>query len=119
MREIAMETKEKIPRNFDIADGYNLFRERIDTVIYEYRTKTAITYMLDNNTDKKWSFDEVGKILSNRQIQLKKLGYKQGDRISVISPHSPYGVLTGLALAYVGITAVRQVIHTMMYRNEL
>lgn len=112
-----MATKEKIQKNLDIADGYNLFRERIDTVIYEYRTKTAITYMLDNKTDKKWSFDEVGKILSNRQIQLKKLGYKQGDRIAVISPHSPYGVLTGLALAYVGITSV--LIDASLPRNEI
>lgn len=82
------------------------FKKKIEYITERYSGKTAITYMTENGTDITFSFKDVYNIILETQSVLQKSGIVCGDRAAIITPHSPYGVMAGLALAYSNVTAV-------------
>lgn len=82
------------------------FKKKIEYITDRYSEKTAITYMTENGTDVIFSFKDVYNIILETQSVLQKSGVVCGDRAAIITPHSPYGVMAGLALAYSNVTAV-------------
>lgn len=82
------------------------FKKKIDCIIERYSEKTAITYITENGIDIIFSFKDVYNIIVETQSVLQKSGVVCGDRAAIITPHSPYGVMAGLALAYSNVTAV-------------
>lgn len=82
------------------------FKKKIEYITDRYSEKTAITYMTENGTDIIFSFRYVYNIILETQSVLHKSGVVCGDRAAIITPHSPYGVMAGLALAYSNVTAV-------------
>lgn len=82
------------------------FKKKIDCIIERYSEKTAITYITENGINIIFSFKDVYNIIVETQSVLQKGGVVCGDRAAIITPHSPYGVMAGLALAYSNITAV-------------
>ena len=40
------------------------------------------------------------------ESKLQRIGVGKADRVAIITPHSPHGVIAGVALAYIGCTAV-------------
>ena len=89
-----------------LTDGYDHFTERIDTVIDKYRGKRAFTFIRNDKTKNYVTFSDVGEFLKSSKEIFKYIGLKQGDRVALICPHSPYVAFTGIALAYSGITIV-------------
>lgn len=82
------------------------FKKKLEYITDCYSKKTAITYMKENGADNIFSFKDVYNIIVETQSVLQKSGVVCGDRAAIITPHSPYGVMAGLALAYSNITAV-------------
>lgn len=82
------------------------FKKKIEYIAERYSEKTAITYMTENGTDITFSFKDVYNIIIETQSVLQKSGVVCGDRAAIITPHSPFGVMAGLALAYSNVTAV-------------
>lgn len=87
-------------------EGYRFFQEKIKEIFYEYREKTAITYMRNDNTRLELSFEMIYKIILNFQNIFEQYGLRAGDRIVILTPHSPYGIIAGLAAAYWQYTSV-------------
>lgn len=86
--------------------NYADFKKKIEYITDRYSEKTAITYMTENGTDITFSFKDVYNIIIETQSVLQKSGVVCGDRAAIITPHSPFGVMAGLALAYSNVTAV-------------
>lgn len=82
------------------------FKKKIEYITEHYSEKTAITYMTENGTDITFLFKNVYNIIIETQSVLQKSGVVCGDRAAIITPHSPFGVMAGLALAYSNVTAV-------------
>lgn len=91
--------------NFDTT-MHMTFRETIDNVLKKYSEKTAITYMRNNGEDTKLSFSDVENFLHMTEKSIGEYGLQKGDRVAIISPHSPWAAFTGISLAYAGITIV-------------
>lgn len=87
-------------------DMQNKFKNEMDKVISQYNMKTAITYLKDDGFDEKILFEDIGKYFLSFSLILKKMGLIPTDRVAIIAPHSPWTVLTGMALAHSGITLV-------------
>lgn len=82
------------------------FQNNVNQVIKKYSTKTAITYMKNNDKEEIISFGEVGDFIRSSAQEFVAIGLVKGDRVAIISPHSPYAVFMGMALTYSGITVV-------------
>ena len=82
------------------------FKNKVDYILKTYADKTAITYMCENGTDEKYTFGEIGELISHINALLDKAGLAKGDRAAIVTPHSPYGVMAGIILAYLNITIV-------------
>lgn len=82
------------------------FKGKIEYITEHYSEKTAITYMTENGADITFSFKDVYNVIIETQSVLQKSGVVCGDRAAIITPHSPFGVMAGLALAYSNVTAV-------------
>lgn len=89
-----------------IENYYLNFRNNLDKVIFNYQDKIAITYMRNNGLDEKITFSDIGCFVQSTLIWFKKAGLVQGDRVAIISPHSPWAVFMGIAIAYAGMTIV-------------
>lgn len=85
-------------------EGYNLFVKRMDYITEKYSTQNAFTYMRNDKLQTHVTFSDVGKFIKTSAEEFKRIGLKQGDRVAVICPHSPYAVFTGMALTHYGIT---------------
>lgn len=85
---------------------YTEFQQKINEIIKKYNIKTAVTYMKKNGEDETITFNEIGEFIHNAAQEFKQIGLVRGDRVAIISPHSPYAVFMGMALAYSGITVV-------------
>lgn len=83
---------------------YHEFRETINAVISKYSSKTAFSYIRNDDSVDKVSFEEIGKFIENAGAEFVKIGLIRGDRVAIVTPHSPYAVFIGMALAYHGIT---------------
>lgn len=89
------------------ASGHALsFCQRVDDILLQYKHKKAITYMRNSGSDDKLTFQTVGTLIQRAKQELTCLGLFAGDRVAIISPHSPWAVILGFALAYAGMTMV-------------
>ncbi len=82
------------------------FNEKLEYISKRYADKTSMVYMTENLGDVRFSFSDIYNLIIETQSVLKKSGIVCGDRAAIITPHSPFGVMAGLALAYSNITAV-------------
>ena len=87
-------------------NAYKNYKIRFDTTINQYHAKTAIAYLMDNGKDTRFTFSEIYEMVLSAKTALQNCGIVDGDRAAIITPHSPYGVIAGLALAYMNVTAV-------------
>ncbi|MBQ3028718.1 MAG: AMP-binding protein [Lachnospiraceae bacterium] len=86
--------------------GYIAFVNKMESVCNEYRDKVAITYLRDGGER---TYTTFGSFLEGSKALGKMLdacGIKKGDRVAVITPHSPQGVLASFGLAYSNRTTV-------------
>lgn len=85
---------------------YKRFRESIDNVVNKYGNKTAITYIRNSGENIQLLFADIKQFLYETEESIIKYGLQKGDRVAIVSPHSPWAAFTGISLAYVGITIV-------------
>lgn len=85
---------------------YKKYKAAVDDVIKRYNMKTAFTYMRSNGKNDKVTFTEIGSFFCNAIQEYKNIGLLSGDRVAIVSPHSPWAVFHGMALNYAGITIV-------------
>ena len=82
------------------------FKERMDGLFEKYSSKTAITYLKDDDSMVKYSFSNIKEIIYSVGEMFQNCGIYAGDRVGIVIHHSPYGVIAGMALAYCNITMV-------------
>ncbi len=87
-------------------NAYDEYVKKINTIINNYSNKTAVTYIRNNDTMDKLTFHEIGDFIHNAVNAFRKIHLVQGDRVAIISAHSPWAVFMGIALTYSGITIV-------------
>ncbi|MBO6108288.1 MAG: AMP-binding protein [Eubacterium sp.] len=87
-------------------DSYIEFKTRIDNVVEKYNNKTAFTYLRNDGTKSLVSFSDIGLFIKSAEKVIYEMGLRRGDRVGLISPHSPYAVFLGITLAYHGMTIV-------------
>lgn len=85
---------------------YNEYRQTMDTVIERYNCKHAFTYMRNDGSTDNVRFCDIGNFIKKAEFEYKKLGLVSGDRVAIVSPHSPWAVFHGMALTHAGITIV-------------
>lgn len=85
---------------------YQQFREKIESVSKASGDDNLFYYMRDNDEVEKTSYRQMYNIVSSMENEFAKAGFKRGDRVALLAPLSPGQVLTGLSLAYAGITTV-------------
>lgn len=83
---------------------YQIFKDKTDEVFERYKQKNAVTYMLDNGDTVDFDFGKIHNVFIEFPNIMKKYGIVQGDRIAILTPHSPYGVITGYAAVYNNVT---------------
>ena len=86
--------------------GFKKFTERLETVCGGYANKTAITYMRNDDSKTFFSYGEIIKSINAAKEHFTRIGLRPGDRVAIITPHSPYAVIAGLSLAFSNITSV-------------
>ena len=86
--------------------GYKKFIEQFENISKKYANKTIITYMRNDSSKTKYTFDNIFNSVCKAKENFFNIGLKPGDRAAIIAPHSPYAVIAGLALAYSNITCV-------------
>jgi len=86
--------------------GYKGFIKRIKSACEKYADKAAITYIRNNNTKTFFTFGELYSHITSIKKQFTKVGLKPGDRVAIISPHSPFAIIAGLSIAYSNLTSV-------------
>lgn len=86
--------------------GHKIFVDRVEDTCEKYAKKTAIIYMRESGQRTHTTYGEI--LNGNKKIgdMLKKAGVNEGDRVAIVSPHSPQAVLAGLGLAYCNFTTV-------------
>lgn len=82
------------------------FKNRVDTVCDKYNTKSAIVALHNDDSKTINTFGELRKGAIKLKKILDELGISRGERIAVLSPHSPYAAACVIQLAYIGITTV-------------
>lgn len=86
--------------------SYVKYRSETIKRCQKFFKKTAITYMRDNGQITKTTFEQMLKGFDMMTMLMEDIGVVSGDRVAVISPHSPQSVLAALGLAYTNITTV-------------
>jgi len=89
-----------------IVNGHKEFTERLEYICGKYADKPAITYMRDDDSKECYTFGDLFRIITQGAECFAKFGLYPGDRVAIISPHSPYAVMSSVALAYANITSV-------------
>ena len=87
-------------------NAYQNYKIKSDTIFNQYHAKTAVAYLMDSGNDICFTFSDIYKMVLSTKAALTDCGVVCGDRVAIITPHSPYGVIAGLALAYMNVTAV-------------
>ncbi|MCM1529814.1 MAG: AMP-binding protein [Alistipes sp.] len=85
--------------------GYKEYKDKVDRVIAKYRNKNAATFMRSSGREEKISFGRLGRFISSAETKLR-MYLRPGDRAALLSPLTPYSVMTAIALTYSGITVV-------------
>lgn len=86
--------------------GYTVFMNKLESVCSEYRDKVAITYLREDGEDTYTTFGMLLEGCKTFGKMLDACGIKKGDRVAIVTPHSPQGVLAGFGLAYANVTTV-------------
>lgn len=81
-------------------------RKEIETVFQKYKEKTAIEYMLENGGKRKFRYGEIHQKILSFETVMRDHRIKAGDRVAILTPHSPYGIITCIACAYWNLTSV-------------
>lgn len=84
----------------------NEFQNKVDFILKTNADKIAITHMRDDGADEQYTFGEIREFIIQINDLLDEVGLSKGDRVAIITPHSPYGVIAGLILAYLNITII-------------
>ena len=85
---------------------YKNYKIKVNEIIKKQNGKIAFTYMRNSGEDIQESFESIENYLCMIESCISDYGLKRGDRVAIISPHSPWAVFAGIALAYAGITIV-------------
>ena len=84
----------------------NVFRQQLEQTCKRCKDNNAISYLRENEKIDYFSYAKLMENVQKIENELTVVGVKKADRVAIISPHSPYGVMAGTALAYMGCTAV-------------
>ncbi len=87
-------------------DQQKKYKKKLIDLCQKYGEKKAIVYMRDNDEKTFTSYKQVLSCCECFESLLLSAGIVAGDRVAIISPHSPQAVLTALGLAYSGVTTV-------------
>lgn len=87
-------------------DFLRKYQKCIDNTFQKYAEKTAICYMHENESDTAFSFEAIYRAITSFGNILKTHGLFQGDRVAIVSPHSPFSIVAGISLAYWNLTSV-------------
>ncbi len=98
-------------------DQQKKYKETLINLCKKYAEKKAIVYMRDNGESTFTTYKEILSGCERLEAQLVKVGIVTGDRVAIISPHSPQAVLAALGLAYAGVTTV--LIDASLPRDEI
>lgn len=85
---------------------YLKFKEKIDYTFQKYNEKVAIEYLLENGEKKEFHFGKIYQEILFFSKVMEEHGLKAGDRVAILTPHSPYGIVTCIACAYWNLTSV-------------
>jgi len=85
---------------------YIEYKSRVNNVCSIYAEKSAIVYMRENGERTVTTFGEMLHGYKKLADIILKANIVPGDRVAVITPHSPQGILSALGLAYNNVTAV-------------
>lgn len=84
----------------------NRFRQQLLRICEKCKEQTAIGYLQKNDEIEYLSYGGMLQKIEHLEGKLKKIGVEKTDRVAIITPHSPDGVIAGVTLAYMGCTAV-------------
>ena len=85
---------------------HEMFIEKITKLAKTYKDKTAITFLREGGMITTTSYGDILSGCSEMKKMLDKSGVVAGDRVAIVSPHSPQAVLASLGLEYSNITVV-------------
>lgn len=89
-----------------MSDMYQEFKQKVDGLTNKYGELSLFSYMREDATTERMSYNQMYKIMWSVKEELETLGLKRGERVALISVASPATLLTGQCLAYSGITSV-------------
>lgn len=82
------------------------FITRTEKICNENAQREAFRFMRDDGSRDSITFAQVLSAVKNNTQQILRSGITAGERIAVITPLMPAAVITGVTLAYAGVTAV-------------
>ncbi len=82
------------------------FIVRTEKICTENAEREAFHFMRDDGSRDSITFAQVLSAVKNNSAQILKSGITVGERVAVITPLMPAAVITGVTLAYAGVTAV-------------
>lgn len=86
--------------------AYHEYVKQLNKIFSSYSNKNAVTYMRNNGSLDKLTFNDIGNFIHDSVDTFKKINLVRGDRVAVISVQSPWTVFMSVALTYSGITIV-------------
>lgn len=84
----------------------NTFRLQFEQICKKSKDRCAIAYLRENDEIENISYGAIYDHIKMLESKLQRIGVGKADRVAIITPHSPHGVIAGVALAYIGCTAV-------------
>ncbi|MBQ3028719.1 MAG: AMP-binding protein [Lachnospiraceae bacterium] len=85
---------------------YEDYKEKLNSVFLKYKQKCAVTCIKTHDERDTLTYGNVSDIVDKIGKLLSEVSLVRGDRIAVISKHTPEAVVLNLALAYLGYMAV-------------
>ena len=85
---------------------HKIFIEKLTTLANTYTDKTAITFMREAGNISTTTYSEILSNCKAVKDMLERVGVVEGDRVAIVSPHSPQAVLVALGLEYANVTVV-------------
>ena len=90
----------------DISTKQKMFKFQIERVCENRKAKVVFSYLKDDQTILSIYYGSLFNYIKSIEENLIHVGVKKTNRVAIIAPNSPYAVIAGTALAYVGCTAV-------------
>ena len=85
---------------------HKIFIEKLTTLANTNTDKTAITFMREGGNITTTTYSEILSNCKSVKDMLERVGVVAGDRVAIVSPHSPQAVLAALGLEYANVTVV-------------